>query len=84
RGASIGHVSPEAAEGGLIGLLQDGDEIFIDVDNYVLEAKLSDEEIEQRRQNFVPLKKPLHSRWLGQYRSLVTNAASGAVLKADM
>lgn len=83
RGASIGHVSPEAAEGGLIGLLEDGDEIHIDVDNYILEAKLSFEEIAERRDNFKPLVKPLKSKWLRQYRALVTNASSGAVLEAE-
>lgn len=84
RGASIGHVSPEAAEGGMIGLLKDGDEIHIDVDQYILSVNLSDEEIAKRRTSFVPLKKPLTSKWLGQYRSLVTNASSGAVLKTDL
>lgn len=84
RGASIGHVSPEAAEGGMIGLLKDGDEIHIDVDNYILSVNLSDEEIAKRRAEFVPVKKPLTSRWLGQYRALVTNASNGAVLKTDL
>lgn len=84
RGASIGHVSPEAAEGGLIGLLEDGDEIHIDVDNYILQANLSDEVIAERKAKFVPLKKPLKSRWLGQYRALVTNASNGAILKSDL
>jgi dihydroxy-acid dehydratase len=84
RGASIGHVSPEAAEGGMIGLLQDGDEIHIDVDQYILSVNLSDEEISKRKAAFKPLKKPLNSKWLGQYRSLVTNASSGAVLKTDL
>ena len=83
RGASIGHVSPEAAEGGLIALLQDGDEIHIDVDNYILEAKISEEEIARRRENFEPKVKPLKSRWLRQYRALVTNAGKGAVLAAE-
>ncbi|MCD6654064.1 MAG: dihydroxy-acid dehydratase [Sulfurovum sp.] len=83
RGASIGHVSPEAAEGGLIGLLQDGDEIFIDVDNYILEAKLTFEEIAERRDRFKPIVKPLASKWLKQYRALVTNASSGAVLETE-
>jgi dihydroxy-acid dehydratase len=83
RGASIGHVSPEAAEGGLIGLLEDGDEIFIDVDNYILEAKLSFEEIAERRDHFKPIVKPLTSKWLKQYRALVTNASAGAVLEAE-
>ncbi|WP_281226157.1 dihydroxy-acid dehydratase [Flavobacterium aquiphilum] len=84
RGASIGHVSPEAAEGGMIGLVKDGDEIHIDVDKYILSVNLTDEEIAKRRAEFVPLKKELNSRWLGQYRSLVTNASSGAVLKSDL
>ncbi len=83
RGASIGHVSPEAAEGGLIALLKDGDEIHIDVDNYILEAKISEAEIASRRENFKPKVKPLNSRWLKQYRALVTNASRGAVLEAD-
>lgn len=84
RGASIGHVSPEAAEGGMIGLVKDGDEIHIDVDQYILSVNLTDEEIAKRRAEFVPLKKELTSRWLGQYRSLVTNASNGAVLKSDL
>lgn len=83
RGASIGHVSPEAAEGGMIGLLKNGDEIHIDVDQYILSVNLSDEEIAERRASFVPIKKPLTSRWLNQYRALVTNASNGAVLKTD-
>jgi dihydroxy-acid dehydratase len=84
RGASIGHVSPEAAEGGMIGLLQDGDEIHIDVDQYILSVNLTDEEIATRKAKFTPLKKPLNSSWLGQYRALVTNASNGAVLKTDL
>ena len=83
RGASIGHVSPEAAEGGMIGLLKDGDEIHLDVDKYILEVRLSNEEIAKRRAEFTPKVKPLKSRWLRQYRALVTNASKGAVLKAD-
>jgi len=84
RGASIGHVSPEAAEGGMIGLLKDGDLIHIDVDNYILSADLSDEEIAIRKAEFVPVKKVLQSKWLSQYRVLVTNASNGAVLKTDL
>jgi dihydroxy-acid dehydratase len=82
RGASIGHVSPEAAEGGMIGLVEDGDEIHIDVDKYILQVNISDEEIAKRRANFKPIVKPLESKWLRQYRALVTNASSGAVLEA--
>lgn len=84
RGASIGHVSPEAAEGGMIGLLKDGDEIHIDVDQYILSVNLTDEEINARKTAFQPIKKTLTSKWLGQYRALVTNASNGAVLKTDL
>ena len=84
RGASIGHVSPEAGEGGVIGLLKDGDEIEIDVDKYLLQVNVSDEVLAERGKTFVPIKKKLTSKWLAQYRALVTNASNGAVLKADM
>ncbi len=83
RGLSIGHVSPEAAEGGMIGLLQDGDIIHIDVDKYILEVELSDEEIAKRRANFKPKIKDIKGSWLKQYRQLVTNASNGAVLKTE-
>ncbi len=84
RGASIGHVSPEAAEGGLIGLLKNGDEIHIDVDRYILQANLTEETIKKRKAQFKPIKKDISSSWLKQYRSLVTNASSGAILRTDM
>ena len=84
RGASIGHVSPEAAEGGMIGLVKDGDEIHIDVDQYILSVNLTDEEIAARRAVFTPLKKPLSSKWLSQYRALVTNSSTGGVLRTDL
>lgn len=80
RGLSIGHISPEAAEGGLIGLLKDGDIIDIDVDSYAINVRLSEEEIAKRRAEFKPISKPLHSRWLAQYQKLVSNASNGAVL----
>jgi dihydroxy-acid dehydratase len=83
RGLSIGHVSPEAAEGGVIGLLKDGDIIEIDVDKYEINVLLSEEEIALRRANFKPKVKNITSRWLKQYRQLVTNASNGAVLKTD-
>jgi dihydroxy-acid dehydratase len=84
RGASIGHVSPEAAEGGMIGLLEDGDSIHIDVDKYILSVDLSDEEVAKRKANFKPIKKELTSSWLKQYRALVTNASNGAMLRTDL
>ncbi len=83
RGASIGHISPEAAEGGVIALVEDGDEIYINVDTYTLELKVDEEELNLRRENFKPKMKAIKSRWLGQYRALVTNAANGAVLKNE-
>jgi len=83
RGASIGHVSPEAAEGGMIGLLENGDLIHIDIDKHLLSADLSEEEIQLRRKNFTPIRKKLNSKWLSQYRQLVGNASSGAILKCD-
>jgi dihydroxy-acid dehydratase len=82
RGLSIGHISLEAAEGGMIGLLKDGDEIYINVDTYEIKVNLSEEEIAKRKATFKPKIKQLNSKWLKQYRSLVTNASNGAVLEA--
>ena len=82
RGLSIGHVSPEAAEGGMIGLLKDGDIIDIDVDKYEINVRLSEVEIAERRAKFKPVDKALTSRWLRQYQKLVTNASNGAILEA--
>ncbi|MBP6497355.1 MAG: dihydroxy-acid dehydratase, partial [Campylobacteraceae bacterium] len=83
RGLSIGHVSPEAAEGGMIGLVQDGDTIHIDVDAYTIDVELSADEIAKRKAAFNPKVKEIKGSWLKQYRLLVTNASSGAVLKTD-
>lgn len=82
QGPCIGHISPEAVEGGLIGLLKDGDEILIDIPNRKLEALLSNTEIEKRKKKFKPIKKPL-SGYLKRYSEFVTSAAFGAVLKED-
>lgn len=84
RGLSIGHVSPEAAESGMIGLLKDGDEIFIDVDTYEISVKLSDEEIAKREAAFNPIKKEVPGKWLKMYSLLVSNASNGAVLKTEL
>jgi len=84
RGASIGHVSPEAAEGGVIGLLKDGDIIEIDVDAHILRVNLTDEEIEERRKTWKPKKKDIPGKWLKRYSLLVSNAANGAVLKTEL
>lgn len=80
RGAAIGHVCPEAAAGGLIGLLKDGDIIDIDITSCTLNARLSDDEISARRANFKPVVKPV-SGYLARYRQLVTSASDGAVFK---
>lgn len=81
RGASIGHVSPEAADGGVIGLLEDGDIISIDINNAKLEVKLSDEILEERRKNFKPLEPKIKEGYLARYAKLVSSAAEGAILK---
>ena len=81
RGASIGHVSPEAASGGVIGLLKDGDIISIDINNCKLDVKLSDEEIAERRKNFKPLEPKVKEGYLARYAKLVSSAAEGAILK---
>lgn len=81
RGLSIGHVSPEAAEGGMIGLLKDGDIIDIDVDNFSINVNLSDEEIQKRRKEWTYAGKIVKSKWLRQYQKLVTNASNGAILE---
>jgi dihydroxy-acid dehydratase len=84
RGASIGHVSPEAAEGGLIGLVEEGDEIEIDVDAHKLQLNVDYEVLETRRLHFKPVKKEVHSKWLKRYALLVSNASNGATLKTEL
>ncbi len=84
KGASIGHVSPEAAEGGLIALIEDGDEIELDVDKHLLELNVSYEVLEQRRLHWKPIKKEIASKWLKRYSLLVSNASNGAVLKTEL
>jgi dihydroxy-acid dehydratase len=84
RGASIGHVSPEAAEGGLIALIQDGDEIELDVDKHILELHVSEDEIAKRRALWKPYKNEVKSKWLKRYSLLVSNASNGAVLKTEL
>ena len=84
RGASIGHVSPEAAEGGLIALIEDGDEIEIDVDTHLLQLNVSEETLAARRANWQPYKNEVKSKWLKRYQLLVSNASNGAVLKTEL
>ena len=80
RGACIGHVSPEAAEGGLIGLIKDGDRIRIDIPERTLEALIDDSEIARRRAAAPEWKPRILSGWLRRYSLMVGNASSGASL----
>ncbi|EDP75045.1 dihydroxyacid dehydratase [Hydrogenivirga sp. 128-5-R1-1] len=82
RGACIGHVSPEAAAGGVIGVVQDGDEILIDIPERRLELLVSEEELQKRLENFKPKQKDIPSSWLRRYSKLVTDASKGAILEA--
>ena len=80
-GASIGHVSPEAMEGGPIALLQDGDIIEIDIPNRSLNVKLSDEDLDRRRKAWKTPEAKIKAGVLLRYAEMVSSAASGAVLK---
>lgn len=81
RGASIGHVSPEAAEGGLIGLVENGDFIAIDMIKCTIQLLVSDEEIENRRKKWVKPEPKVKDGYLARYAKLVTSAATGAIFK---
>lgn len=84
RGACIGHISPEAAEGGIIALIEDGDKIAISVSNGSLELLVDDKTLESRKAKWKPIKKDIKSKWLKRYSLLVSNAANGAVLKTEI
>ncbi|WP_299383330.1 dihydroxy-acid dehydratase [Helicobacter sp. UBA3407] len=84
RGGCIGHISPEAAEGGLIALIEDGDKIAISVSKGTLELLVDSKIIESRRAQWKPIKKEIKSKWLKRYSLLVSNAANGAVLKTEL
>ena len=80
RGASIGHVSPEAAKGGLIAYVKDGDIISINIPEYKIELKVSDEEIEKRKKEMPILKKEGISGYLKRYSESVSSADKGAII----
>lgn len=80
RGASIGHVSPEAVSGGLIAYVKDGDLISIDIPNYSIALKVDEEELERRRKEMPVLKKEHVDGYLRRYASLVSSADQGAIL----
>ncbi len=81
KGASIGHVSPEAAVGGPIALVEEGDIIAIDIDNCSLELKVSDDVLAQRRKNWKPREPKITTGYLARYASLVTSGNRGAILE---
>ncbi len=81
RGASIGHVSPEAAEGGPIGLIQEGDIIRIDIPNASINVEVSEEELARRKAAFTPREPNIKTGWLARYARLVSSSNTGAVLK---
>ena len=81
RGASIGHVSPEAAVGGPIALVEEGDIIKIDIPNLRLELAVSDEELSKRREGFKPREPKVTSGYLARYASMVTSGNRGAILE---
>ena len=81
HGACVGHVSPEAAEGGLIGLLKDGDEITIDIPKRTIDAKLTKKEIAARAKAAKPWTPRIRGGWLERYAHFVGNASTGASLK---
>lgn len=80
RGASIGHVSPEAAVGGPIALVKEGDIIKIDIDNHSINVDITDEEMAKRKAEWTPRKPNVTTGYLARYASLVTSADKGAIL----
>ena len=81
RGLFVGHISPEAYEGGVVGLIKDGDEIAMDIPTRSIHLFVSDDELAKRRENFVPLKKEVPHGFLNIYRKLAASAAKGAFLE---
>lgn len=80
RGAAIGHVSPEAADGGPIALVEEGDIISIDIPSYTIKLEVSDEELEERRKNWVPKEPNIKTGYLARYAKSVSSGSTGAVL----
>jgi len=80
RGICVGHICPEAADGGIIGLIKDGDEIEIDINKRMLELKVSDEELEIRKNSFKPKECKVKSGYLAKYAKIVQDASHGAIV----
>jgi dihydroxy-acid dehydratase len=79
RGLCVGHVSPEAMEGGIIGLVKDGDKIHIDVNKRIMELNVSEEELDNRRKEWIAPEPKVKKGYLTRYAALVTSASTGAV-----
>lgn len=84
RGASIGHISPEAAVGGPIALIEEGDIIAIDIPANTINVKVSDEELAARREKWAPREPKVKKGYLARYASMVTSADKGAILKSGL
>ena len=84
RGASIGHISPEAAVGGPIALIEEGDIIAIDIPANTINVKVSDEELAARREKWTPREPKVKTGYLARYASMVTSANKGAILKSSL
>lgn len=81
RGIAVGHISPEAAAGGPIALVQDGDEITIDLTDRTLNVAVSEEELAKRREQLVKFQPKVKKGWLARYSAMVTSAHTGGVMK---
>ena len=83
RGASIGHISPEAAVGGPIALVEEGDIIKINIPEYTLDVDVPDDVLEERRKNWTPKEPNVTTGYLDRYRKMVTSGAKGAILEIN-
>ena len=81
RGIAVGHISPEAASGGPIGLIKDGDEITIDLINRKLDVDQPQEELYRRREELKPFKAKVKTGYLARYTALVTSANTGGIMQ---
>jgi dihydroxy-acid dehydratase len=80
KGASLGHVSPEAAAGGAIGLIEEGDIIEINIPESKINVLVSEEELAKRRAAYVPHEPKVKTGWIARYARLVSSANTGAIL----
>jgi len=83
-GLSVGHIAPEAAVGGPIALVEEGDEIAIDVDRRSIEVRVPEAELARRRERWRPRPAKVATGWLARYAAQVSSAAEGAVMSAEV